>query len=119
MKHYNYYFHSTDGKVEAQRGEKDAQSTELLLGRARVQTRVSLAQSIKPLLCISDFDSRTVLFTRPTPGISSGPGINTQLQETQVSGGATLTTSPSHMDENTVSKAHSVSNTRIGNYCLN
>lgn len=76
------------GKLEAQRGKKKyAQGTYLLRGGARVQTQIFLAESVKPLCCNSDFDSRTLLFTKPTPGIKSGPGINTWLQETQLFGG--------------------------------
>lgn len=48
-----------------------------------------LRLSVKPLWYNSDFASRTLklLFTKLTPGITSGPDIDTWLQETQLFGG--------------------------------
>lgn len=45
--------------------------------------RRSLGLRVSNHSAIPLLDSRT-LFTKPTPGIKSGPGINTWLQETQL-----------------------------------
>lgn len=77
----------TDGKVEAQRDEKYAQGRALdcMVGLG-FKPRFLWHRVSNHCGITSDFDSRTLLFIRLTPGIKYAPGTNIWLQKTQLFG---------------------------------